>query len=156
MNRSVYLGLSILEISKTLMYEFWYNYTKSKYQQNAKLCYMDTDSFIIHIENEDVYEHIAEDVEKRFDTSNYETNRPLPSGKYKNVIWWMNNKIGGKIMTEFVALRTKTCSYLMDHGNSDKKSKRTKKMLQKGRLKFNGYKKYLQNNEIILKSQERF
>ena len=59
-------------------------------------------------------------------------------------------------MTEFVALRTKTCSYLMDHGNSDKKSKRTRKMLQKGRLKFNGYKKYLQNNEIILKSQERF
>ena len=149
MNRSVYLGLSILEISKTLMYEFWYNYTKSKYQQNAKLCYMDTDSFIIHIENEDVYEHIAEDVEKIFDTSNYEANRPLSSGKYKNVIWWINNKIGGKI-------KTKTYSYLMDHGNSDKKSKRTKKMLQKRILKFNGNKKCLQNNKIILKSQERF
>ena len=124
MNRSVYLGLSILEISKTLMYEFWHNYTKSKYQQNAKLCCMDTDSFIIHIENEDVYEHIAEDVEKIFDTSNYEANRPLSSGKYKNVIWWINNKIGGKI-------KTKTYSYLMDHGNSDKKSKRTKKNVTK-------------------------
>ena len=72
MNKPVYLGLSILEISKTLMYEFWYDYIKPKYQQNAILCYMDTDSSIIHIKTEDVYENIAGDVEKRFDTSNYE------------------------------------------------------------------------------------
>ena len=64
-NKPVYLGLSILEISKTLMYEFWYDYIKTKYQQNAKLCYMDTDSFIIHIKTEDVYEEIASDVEKK-------------------------------------------------------------------------------------------
>ena len=64
-NKPVYLGLSILEISKTLMYEFWYDYIKTKYQQNAKLCYMDTDSFIIHIKTEDVYEDIASDVEKK-------------------------------------------------------------------------------------------
>ena len=72
MNKPVYLGLSILEISKTLMYEFWYDYIKPKYQQNAILCYMETDSSIIHIKTEDVYENIADDVEKRFDTSNYE------------------------------------------------------------------------------------
>ena len=72
MNKPVYLGLSILEISKTLMYEFWYDYIKPKYQQNAILCYMDTGSSIIHIKTEDVYENIADDVEKRFDTSNYE------------------------------------------------------------------------------------
>ena len=72
MNKPVYLGLSILEISKTLMYEFWYDYIKPKYQQNAILCYMDTDSSIIHIKTEDVYENIVNDVEKRFDTSNYE------------------------------------------------------------------------------------
>ena len=72
MNKPVYLGLSVLEISKTLMYEFWYDYIKPKYQQNAILCYMDTDSSIIHIKTEDVYENIADDVEKRFDTSNYE------------------------------------------------------------------------------------
>ena len=70
---------------------------KPKYGDNVKICYMDTDSFIMHIKTEDVYKDIADDVEERFDTSNYEINRPLLIGKNKNVI--------GKIMTEFVALR---------------------------------------------------
>ena len=74
MNKSVYLGLSILEINKTLMYAFWYDYIKPKYQNNVKLCYMDTNSFIIHIKSENVYEGIADDIEKRFDTSNYEVD----------------------------------------------------------------------------------
>ena len=86
MNKPVYVGLSILEISKTLIYEFWYDYVKPKYQNNAKLCYMDTDSFIINIKIEDFYEDIANDVERRFDTSNYEVNRPLPKGKTKKMI----------------------------------------------------------------------
>ena len=77
MNKPVYLGLSILEIRETLMYEFWYDYIKTKYQDNSKLCYMDLDSFIIHIKTEDLYKDITNDVEKRFDTSNYEVNRPL-------------------------------------------------------------------------------
>ena len=59
MNKPVYLGLSILEISKTLMYEFWYDYMKPKYDDNIKLCYMDTDSFIMHIKIEDFYKDIA-------------------------------------------------------------------------------------------------
>ena len=81
MNKPVYLGMSILDISKTLMYEFWYDYVKPKYQDKAKLCYMDTDSFVIHIKTEDFYEDIANDVEKWFDTSNYENDkRPLPLG----------------------------------------------------------------------------
>ena len=78
MNKPVYLGLPILEISKTLMYVFWYDYVKPKYADNVKLCYMDTDSFIMDIKTEDFYEDIANNVEKRFDTSNYEVNRPLP------------------------------------------------------------------------------
>ena len=68
MNKPAYLGLSILEISKTLMYEFWYDYMKPKYGDNIKLCYMVTDSFIMHIKTEDFYKDIANDVEKRFDT----------------------------------------------------------------------------------------
>ena len=68
MNKPVYLGLPILEISKTLMYEFWYDYIKPQYQDNAKLCYMDTDSFIINNKTEDFYEDIADDVETRFGT----------------------------------------------------------------------------------------
>ena len=83
---------------------------------------MDTDSFIIIIKTEDFYEDIAHVVEKRFDTSNYEVNRPLPKGKNKKVIELMKDELGGKIMTEFAALRSKTCSYLMDDRNSNKSS----------------------------------
>ena len=117
---------------------------------------MDTDSFILHIKTEDFYKDIADDVEKRFDTSNYEVNRPLPTGKNRKVIGLMKNEQGGKVMTEFVALRPKTYSYLMDHGGGDKKAKGKKKCVIKRRLKFNDYKDCLLNNEIILKSQQRF
>ena len=71
MNKPIYFGMSVLDISKKKTYEFWYDYIKPKYQDKAKLCYMDTDSFIIHIKTEDFYEDIANDVEKWFDTSNY-------------------------------------------------------------------------------------
>ena len=80
---------------------------KPKYGDHVKLCYMDTDSFIMHIKTEDFYKDIANDVEERFDTSNYEVNRPLPTGKNKKVIGLMKDELGGKIMTEFVALRPK-------------------------------------------------
>ena len=131
MNKPIYLGLSILKISKTLMYEFWYDYMKPKYGDNVKLCYMDTDSFIMHIKTEDFYKDIANDVEKRFDTSIYEVNRPLPTVKNKNVIGLMKNELGGKIMTEFAALRPKTYSCLTDDCEEDKKAKGTKKCVIK-------------------------
>ena len=156
MKKPIYLGLSILEISKTFMYEFLYDYMKPKYGDNVKLCYMDTDSFIMHIKTEDFYEDIANDVEKRFDTSIYEVNRPLPTGQNKKVIRLMKDELGGKIMTEFVALRPKTYSYLTDDCEEDKKAKGTKKCVIKRRLKFNDYKDCLLNNEIMLKSQQRF
>ena len=155
MNKPIYLGLSILEISKTLMYEFWYDYMKPKYGDNVKLCYMDTDSFIMHVKTEDFYKDIANDVEKRFDTSNYEINRSLPTGKNKKVIGLMKDELGGTFMTEFVALRSKTYSYLTDDCEEDKKAKGTKKCVIKRRLKFCDYKDCLLNNEIMLKSQQR-
>ena len=129
---------------------------KPKYGDNVKFCYMDTGSFIMHIKTEDFYKDFANDVEKRFDTSNYEINRPLPTGKNKKVIGLMKDELGGKVMTELVVLRPKTYSYLMDDGGSDKKSKGTKKCVIKRRLKFPDYKDCLLNNEIILKSQQRF
>ena len=152
MNKPVYLGLTILEVSKRLMYEFWYDSMKPKYGDNVKLCYIDTDSFIKHIKKEDFNKDIADDVKKRFDTSNYEVNRPLPKGKNKRVIELVKDVLGGKIMTKFVVLRPKTYTYLMDDGRSDKKEKRTKNCVIKGRLTFNDYKASLINNEIILKS----
>ena len=113
-------------------------------------------SFIIHIKTEDFYKDIANDVERRFDTSNYEVNRPLPIEKNKKVIGLMKDELGGKIMTEFVALRPKTYSYLRDDCKEDKKAKGTKKCVVKRILKFSDYKDCLLNNEIILKSQRRF
>ena len=156
MNKPICLGLSVLEISKILMYEFWYDYMKPKYGDNVELCYMDTDSFIMHIKTENFYKDIADDVEERFDTSNYEVNRPLPAGKNKKVTGLMKDKLGGKIMTEFVALRPKTYSYLTDDCEEDKKGKGTKKCVIKRRLIFNDYKDCLLNNQIVLKSQQRF
>ena len=146
----------MLEISKTLMYEFWYDYMKPKYGDNVKLCYMDTDSFIMHIKTEDFYKDIANDVEKRFDTSNYEVDRPLPTGKNKKVIGLMKDELGGKIMTEFVALRPKTYAYLTDDCKEDKKAKAKKKCVIKRVLKFNNYKYCLLNDKPVLKSQQRF
>ena len=97
MNKPVYLGFLILEISKILMYEVWYDFIKTKYQINAKLCYMDTDSFIIHIKTENFYDDIANEVKKWFDTSNYEVARPQPRGANKKVIKLMKDELGGKI-----------------------------------------------------------
>ena len=99
MNKPIYLGLSILEISKILMYEFWYDYMKPKYNDNVRLCYMDTNSFVMHIKTNDFYKDIPSDVENKFDTSNYEVNRPLPTGKNKKVIGLMKDELGGKIIT---------------------------------------------------------
>ena len=104
MNKPIYLGLSILEISKILMYKFWYDYMKPKYNDNVRLCYMDTDSFIMNIKTNDFYKDIANDVQNRFDTSNYEVNRRLPTGKNKKIIGLMKDELGGKIIIRSKAL----------------------------------------------------
>ena len=117
---------------------------------------MDTDCFIIHIKTENFYKDIADHVKKRYDTSNYEVDRPLPKGMNKKVIGLMKDELGGKIITEFVALRPKTYSYLTDDDKNVKKAKGTKKCVIKRILKFNDYKNCLFKNEIILKSQQRF
>ena len=156
MNKPIYLGLSTLDISKILMYEFWYDYMKPKYGNDVKLCYMDTDSFVMNIKTEYFYKDIPNDVEKRFDTSNYEVGRPLPTGKNKKVIRLMEYELGGKIITEFVILRSKAYKYLTDDGKEDNKAKGTKKCVIKRMIKFDDYKKCLLNGEVILKSQQRF
>ena len=90
MTMPMYLGLSILDISKTTMYEFWYDYIKPKYGDKAQLCYTNTDSFVIYIKTEYFYEDIGNDVERRFDTSNYDENdkTPLPIEKKKRKKDW--------------------------------------------------------------------
>ena len=138
------------------MYEFWYDYMKPNYGDSVKLCYMDTDSFIMNIKTEDFYKDVANDVEERFESSNYEVDRPLSTGKNKKVIGLMKDELGGRIITEFVALRPKTYSYLTADCKEDKKAKETKKCVIKRMIKFNDYKICLLNGKAVLKSQQRF
>ena len=158
MNKPIYLGQAILDISKTLMYEFWYDYIKPKYEDKAKLCYMDTDSFVMHIKTEDFYKEIAGDVERWFDTSNYDEKdeRPLPIDKNKKVIGLFKDELGGKIMTEFCALRAKAYAYKLDDDNEMKKAKGTKKCIIKREITFKKYSDALFNDEVIIRSQQRF
>ena len=119
MNRPVYLGLSILDLSKIIIHEFWYDYIKPKYKEKSKPCYMDTDSFIVYIKTDDIYKHIAKDVEKRFHTSDYELDRPLHIGKNKKGMGLIKDELGTKVMKEFAGLRAKIYIYLIDHGSED-------------------------------------
>ena len=100
MTKPMYLGLSILDISKTLMYKFWYGYIKLRYENRAYLCYMDTDSFVIFIETEEFCKDITDDVEKWFDISNYNENgkRPLPICKSKKIPDLFKDELNGNIM----------------------------------------------------------
>ena len=142
MNKPIYLGMSILDFSKTLKYKFWYDYFKQKHRDGAKLCYTDTDSFIIHIVSEDFFEDISNDVEGWYDTSNYNENdkKPLQIGKNKKVIGLFKDELGGRIMKEFCALRAKTYLYLMDDNSEIKKSNGTKKYVINQELMFENYK----------------
>ena len=117
---------------------------------------MDTDSFIMNIKTEDFYKDVANDNEKRFDTSNYEVDRPLPMGKNRKAIGLMKDELGGRIIMEFIALRPKTYSYLTDDCKEKKKAKGTKKCVIKRMIKFDDYKNCLLYGEEVLKSQQRY
>ena len=166
MKKPVYLGISILDISKTLCMNFGMISLNQSMKTNyvTKLCYMDTDSFIIHIISENIWEDIANDVERWFDTSNYDENktgkRLLPKGMDKSVS--VKDEIGGKIMEEFCAIRAKTYAYLINGYNNDdydkekiknKKAKGIKQCVIKHKTMFENYTDSLFNNKIILKSQ---
>ena len=167
MIKPFYLGMSIVDISKTLMYEFWYDYITQKYGDRAKLCNTDNDSFIIYIKTEDFVEDVSNDIERWFDTSNYDKNdkRPLSIGKKKKVPGLFKVELGGKIMTEVVALRPKAYAYLIDGYDEanyeknriiNKKAKGIKKCVIKQKVMFENYKDCLFNNKTIYRLQERF
>ena len=166
MNKPIYLGQAILDISKTVMYEFWYDYLKPKYGDNVRLCYTDTDSFIIHVKTEDFYKDIANDVNKWFDTSKYKKgdNIPLPIGINEDVPGKFKDQLKGRIMTERVALTAKTYAHLIDGYDDDndknkiinKKAKGTKKCITKREITFKNYKDSLFNDEVVIKPQHRF
>ena len=159
MNKPVYLGQAILDLSKIVMYEFHYDYMVPKYGlKKLKLCYKDTDYLVYDIKTEDFYEDIANDVEARFDTSGYSKTdfRPLPIGLNKKVIGLMKDELGGKIMTEFETLRPKLYSYRKLDGSEDKKCKGIKKCVVKKTLTFEDYKTCLFNDSTEYRSQLMF
>ena len=159
MKKPVYLGQAILDLSKIVMYEFHYDYMLPKYGDRIKLCYMDTDSCVYNIKPEYFYKDIAEDIEKRFDTSGYTKDRPsskmLPIGKNKKFIGLMKDELGGGIMKEFTALRSKTYAYL-DGESESKKCKGIKKCVIQREIRFKDYKRCLFEGVDFYKSQLLF
>ena len=161
MNKPVYLGQSILDLSKAIMYEFHYDYMKEKYSKvDLKLLYMDTDSLVYKIRTEDFYKDISEDVETRFDTSEYVPDRPLPIGKNKKVTKLMKDELGGKIMKEFISLRPKMYSYRVDENggpqSEPKKCNGVKKCVVKKTISFDDYKRCLLKGTTVHRSQMMF
>ena len=144
-DKPVYLGMCILDLSKTLMYDFHYNYIKQKYGDKAKLLFTDTDSLMYEIQTEDFYKDISVDVKHRFDTSDYPPNHPsgIPSGFNKKVIGMFKDEAGGKIIDEFVGLRAKLYSYKMFECEESKKCKGIKKSVVKKSIEHEDYKNCL-------------
>ena len=155
MNKPVYLGMCILDLSKTIMYDFHYNYIKPKYGVKTKLLFTDTDSLMYEIETEDFYKDISEDVKDRFDTSDYPENHPsgIPTGINKKVLGMFKDEAAGKIIIEFVGLRAKLYSYLMDEGKEHKKCKGIKKQVVATSIKHEDYKTCLTTGKEQLRKQ---
>ena len=124
-DKPVYLGMCILDLSKTLMYDFHYNYIRQKYGDKGKLLFTDTESLMYEIRTEDFYKHISADVKRRFDTSDYPSDHPsgIPYGLNKKVRGMFKDEAGGKFIDEFVGLRAKLYSYRMFEGKESKKCK---------------------------------
>ena len=155
MNKPVYLGMCILELSKTIMFDFHYNYIKPKYGDNAKLLFTDTDSFLYEILTEDFYKDISGDVRDRFDTSEYPENHPsgIPTGINKKVLGMFKDEVAGKIIKEFVGLRAKLYSYKMEDGKENKRCKGVKKQVVKETITHEYYKTCLLTGKEILRKQ---
>ena len=130
------------------MYGFWSDYVKSKYNVKSKLCYMDTNSFIVYIKTDDINKDIAEDVWTWFDTSNYKLDRPFPKEKNKKLIRLMKDELGGEMMIKFVGLWAETYSYSIEDGSEDRKAKGTKNCVVNRKLKFENYENSLKATQL--------
>ena len=152
-DKPVYLGMSILDLSKTLMYDFYYNYIKPKYGDRAKLLFTDTDSLAYEIQTKDFYRDISSDVKSKFDTSNYPKDHPsgILTGVNKKVIGMFKDEASGKQIAEFVGLRAKLYSYRVEESYEEKKCKGVKKAVIKKTITFNDYKDCLFDNKPAMR-----
>ncbi len=154
LDKPIYLGMSILDLSKTLMHEFHYDYVKPKWEDRVELLFTDTDSLCYEIRTDDVYEDIKNDVDKWYDTSNYDKDHPsgLYSGKNKKIIGYYKDECGGKFIAEFVGLRAKSYSIEMADGKTEKKCKGIKKYVIKNHITHEDYKECLFSGESQLRT----
>ena len=146
LNKPVYIGMCVLDLSKHLMYDFFYNHLKKKYADKVKLLYTDTDSVIIQVETADIYEDMKSTASE-YDTSNYAPDHPLFSNENKKVVGKMKDELGGKIMKEFIGLRSKMYSYTGEE--SGKRAKGVKKAVLKKTITHDDYKECLLNQQLF-------
>ena len=150
-NKPIYVGFSILDLSKYLMYKFHYDVMKPIYKDKIRLCYQDTDSLIYEIETEDIYKDMGK-IKGHFDFSDYPKDHPLYDETNKKVIGKFKDELSGKIMVEFVGLKPKQYAFKVDNGEENKKSKGVKKYVIK-KLTINDYKRCLFENKSVRKEQ---
>ncbi|MEW8190510.1 MAG: hypothetical protein AB2766_14525, partial [Candidatus Thiodiazotropha endolucinida] len=142
LNRPVYVGMSILDLSKHLMYDFYYNQLKTQYGESCQLLYTDTDSLLLEIETEDVYKDMAQN-QTLYDTSDYPQDHPLYSSANKKVLGKLKDECAGRAIAEYVGLRPKMYSILEAGGKNTKKAKGVKKNVVKKHIRHEQYKEAL-------------
>ena len=145
LNKPIYVGMSVLDLSKHLMYNFYYNNLKKTYCDKIKLLYTDTDSVIIHVQTEDIYQDIAQNLDN-YDTSNYQPNHPLFSNTNKKIIGKFKDELGGQLLTEFIGIRPKMYSYVGEE--SGKRAKGVKKSVLKKTITHNDYRSCLFEKKV--------
>ena len=152
-NKPIYLGMCILDLSKTLMYDFHYNYIKPKFGDKSRLLFTDTDSLMYEIETLDFYKDIIPDIKNKFDTSNYPTKHPsgIETGVNKKVLGIFKDETGGKQITEFVGLCAKLYAFKM-HDLEEKKCKGIKKDVISKNMNFQDYKNCLEKRQVQYRS----
>ena len=146
LNKPIYVGMSVLDLSKHLMYDYYYNHLKVKYADRVKLLYTDTDSVIVHVQTDDLYKDMLESA-AIYDTSNYPADHPLFSTANKKVIGKFKDELGGKVMTEFVGIRPKMYSYTGEE--SGKRAKGVKKSVLKKTITHDDYRTCLFEKEVF-------
>lgn len=155
-NKPIYIGMAILDISKTCVYDFHYNFMMRKFNETqCKMLYTDTDSLIYQLYCEDAYEEVMKQNLSKFDTSDYPPNNrynmPLVN---KKVVGLMKDECNGQIMTHFIGLRSKMYTYKIEGKKDDvKKSKGVKSSVIKNSISFKDYKNCLINQKILYETQ---
>ena len=152
-NKPIYVGQAILDLSKTHMFDFHYNYIRDKFGDKAELLFTDTDSLMYLIQTEDFYQDINNDIKRKFDTSDYPEKHPsgIKTGINKKVIGKFKDAVGGKQITHFVGLRPKLYSFEVEDNSETRKAKGVKKNVIKNALSFEDYKNCLFSEEEVMK-----